>query len=99
MPAALATIAPADLSALVRHLVAAHVAQDLHPRLVRPAADLLLAEHLGLDSLTLMEIANQAEDRFAVTLSHCDLRSLRTLADLTRFIEHELARPPQLLPP
>lgn len=57
---------------------------------VAPIAQLRLVEDLGLDSLTMMEIVILTEDVFPVTINNDELRHLRTLGDVTQFIECKL---------
>lgn len=57
---------------------------------VAPTAQLRLVEDLGLDSLTMMEIVILTEDVFPVTINNDELRHLRTLGDVTQFIECKL---------
>lgn len=78
-----------DISALpvlVRGLVERFVEPELRPRLQAPAnEELRLAEDLGLDSLTMMEMVLLAEDILQITVSADELRHFRSLGDIMRF--------------
>ena len=50
-------------------------------------------EDLQLDSLTILEIAVDAEYRFRVNLSEDDLAGISTVADTVRVVERYLAAP------
>lgn len=81
---------PAHLPAIVHGVIERYVKRDLHERFRRESDDLLLSAHLGLDSLTLIEIVMVAEDVFQVPICNEDLRPLRTVGDVQRFIEVRL---------
>ncbi len=55
--------------------------------------DASYAEDLQLDSLTILEIAVDAEYRFQVKLSDDDLSNIRTVGDTVRIVEQHLAAP------
>lgn len=63
---------------------------DLRPKLREPHDGVVLAEDLGLDSLTMMEIVLLVEDVLAITIKNEELRPLRTLGDVRQFIEGKL---------
>ena len=69
-----------------------YVSPDLRDRLGSPADDLLLQEHLGLDSLTLMEIVMRLEDVFPITIRDEEFRQVRTLGDLRDLINRHTAK-------
>jgi 3-hydroxyacyl-[acyl-carrier-protein] dehydratase len=81
---------PAYLPAIVHGVIERYVKRDLHERFQRDSDDLLLNAHLGLDSLTLIEIVMVAEDIFQISICNEDLRPLRTVGDVQRFIEVRL---------
>ena len=80
----------AYLPAIVHGVIERYVKRDLHDRFDRKSDDLLLSAHLGLDSLTLIEIVMVAEDVFQIPICNEDLRPLRTVGDVQRFIEVRL---------
>ncbi len=83
----------AHLPAIVTGVIERFVERDLREKFLsaRPApADLRLIEDLGLDSLTLMEIVILTEDVLPVTINNDELRHLRTLGDVQRFITAKL---------
>lgn len=50
-------------------------------------------EDLQLDSLTILEIAVDAEYKFQLNLTEDDLASIRTVADTVRIVQQYLAAP------
>jgi len=50
-----------------------------------------LVEDLGLDSLTLLEIVLAIEEVLGVQIQNEELREIRTLGDLDRFLRHKIA--------
>ena len=50
-------------------------------------ADTDLVEELGLESIDVMELIEQLEDRFDISFPLNDLASIRTLSDLARELE------------
>jgi 3-hydroxyacyl-[acyl-carrier-protein] dehydratase len=75
-----------QLPAIVLGVIERYIERDLRPKLRHPASDLLLADDLGIDSLTMMEIVMLAEDVLQITITSEELVGLRTLADAQRFI-------------
>jgi acyl carrier protein len=91
---------PTLLPVIVRGLVGRYVAIDLQSRLKLAEDDLLLSEHLGLDSLTMIELVMIAEDVLQISIDNRELRELHTVGDLQRFVARKLTRiaPPNPLP-
>ena len=87
----------AHLPVIVRGVIARFVERDRRAKLDGPADDLHLIGDLGLDSLTMMEIVMLTEDVFPITINNDELRGLRTVGDVQRFIEAKLRG--DLLPP
>jgi acyl carrier protein len=81
---------PALLPVIVHGMVERYVARDLLPRLKLADDDLLLHEHLGLDSLTMMELMMIAEDVLQISIDNTELRGLHTMGDLQRFVARKL---------
>ena len=56
-----------------------------------PAADVTpekkFQEDLDLDSLTMVEVATAAEDKFNVTIPDDDLKDLKTVQDAVTYVE------------
>ena len=72
---------------IVRGIVERYVEPELRP-LVRDGDDgLRLVEDLGIDSLSLMEIAVLIEDVLEVTTTDEGLRRLRTISDVCDFAQ------------
>ena len=80
----------AHLPAIVTGVIERFVERELRAKLAPSSADLRLVEDLGLDSLTLMEIVILTEDVLPVTINNDELRHLRTLGNVTEFIECKL---------
>jgi len=89
------------LSALVYGLIERHMDRGSQSRLTHADADLRLIEDLGIDSLTLMEVVMLAEDALDIAINNADLRLLRTVGDVQRFIARALQvePPPDLAQP
>ena len=82
------------LPAIVLGIIERFVESDLRPKLKKPDDTLRLAEDLGLDSLTMMEIVLLVEDVLAISINNDELRPLRTLGDIRQFIENKLRHKP-----
>ena len=78
------------LPTIVHGVIERFVERDLRGKLRDPADELRLAEDLGLDSLSMMEIVILAEDVLRITIDNEELRGLRTLGDVSRFVECKL---------
>lgn len=78
---------------IVRGVIERYVEPDLRLKFRQPDPTLRLGEDLGLDSLTLMEVVLLAEDVFDLSISHEELRQLRTLGDVQRFMVDKLVGP------
>ena len=85
---------PDRLPTLVLGVIEHYVESDLHGRLRHPDSELLLCEHLGIDSLDLMEIVTLLEDVLQIHVSNTERPALRTLADLRRYLESKAPRLP-----
>lgn len=48
---------------------------------------LILVDDMGMDSLTMAEIAFEAEDFLDITISNEDMLSIKTLGDLKSYVE------------
>lgn len=75
---------------IVFGIIERYVESDLRPKLQQPHDSLLLAEDLGLDSLTLMEIVILVEDVLTISIHNEELRQLRTLGDVRQFVAGKL---------
>lgn len=75
------------LVTLINGVVSRFVEPDLRPRLQDPPETLRLAEDLGLDSLTMMEIVLLAEDVLQICIAADELRHFRTIGDVHRFVQ------------
>jgi 3-hydroxyacyl-[acyl-carrier-protein] dehydratase len=72
------------LPAVVRGILERYVDPKLQSRLRTAHDNPRLAQDLGLDSLSLMEIALAAEDATGLRIEHDELRHLATVRDLER---------------
>src|SRR5436305_15002643 len=59
------------------------------------ADDANLREGLGLDSVDVVSIVSQIERRFHIRLTHEELETLATVADVLNLLDAKLAVPPQ----
>jgi len=53
-----------------------------------------LREGLGLDSVDVVSIVSQIERRFRIRLTHQELETLTTVADVLNLLQAKLAAPP-----
>ena len=79
------------LPAIVHGVIERYVDRELRVKMRTPSNELRLAEDLGLDSLSMMEIVMLAEDVLRITIDNDELRQLRTLDDVLQFVERKLA--------
>lgn len=79
-----------QLPAIILGLLERHVEPDLQAKLREPDDRLRLAEDLGIDSLTMMEVATLAEDVFRVSISSRELGEIRTVGDFKRLMDFKL---------
>lgn len=83
------------LPVIVHGVIERYVERDLRVKLRKPNDELRLAEDLGLDSLSMMEIVMLTEDILRITIDNDELCRLRTLGDVTQFIEGKLRELPR----
>jgi len=74
------------LPAVVDGIIARYVETGRRASLANPDGSLRLSEDLGLDSLTMVEIAAAVEDVLGVSLADDDLSHLRTLGGVRELI-------------
>ena len=67
-----------------------YVEPALRLKLHETAHDLRLAEDLGLDSLSLMEVMIRVEDLLHVTINDRELREFHTVGDVLSYIERKV---------
>ena len=91
---------PEYLFAALRGIIEHYMEPALRPRLQEAGDGIRLIEDLGLDSLTLMQIAMKVEDTLQLSISDDELRHFRTLGDVRQFVERQLAveGPPSVAP-
>jgi 3-hydroxyacyl-[acyl-carrier-protein] dehydratase len=75
---------------VVRGLIEHFVERDARATLRNGGDCLRLAEDLGVDSLTLLEIVFLAEDVLQVSIDNEDLRPCRTVGDIRDFLAAKL---------
>lgn len=80
----------AFLPAIVRGVIERYVEPDLRAKMHQSDPSLRLCEDLGLDSLTMMEIVLLAEDVLHISITHDELRQLRTVGDVQQFMVAKL---------
>lgn len=83
---------PGRIPTLVRGVIERYVEPELRGRLGHPEGGLLLGRDLGIDSLDLVEIAGIFEDVLQTTIPDCEMRALRTLADIRQCVESRVAK-------
>jgi 3-hydroxyacyl-[acyl-carrier-protein] dehydratase len=78
------------LPVIVFGIVEHFVESKYRPKLKESTGDLRLAEDLGVDSLTMIEIVMLTEDTLRITINNEDLCTLRTVGDVRHFLEGKL---------
>ena len=81
---------PAHVPVIVHGIIERFVENQFRPRLQQDPTKLRLADDLGIDSLTMMEIVMLAEEVLQVTVNNEELRGLATLADVRGFLARKL---------
>jgi 3-hydroxyacyl-[acyl-carrier-protein] dehydratase len=81
------------LPVIIFGVIERYVESNLRPKLKESNDDLRLAEDLGIDSLTMMEIVMQVEDVLQITINNQELRALRTMGEVRQFMEAKIAGP------
>jgi acyl carrier protein len=84
---------PARLPAIVVGVIERYVEPALRAKLREPSDGLRLAEDLAIDSLTLMEIVLLAEEVLPLSIANEELRHLRTLGEVQRFVAEKVSAP------
>ena len=84
------TAEPINLGLIVVGIIERFVERDLRVKLKVPNPELRLVEDLGVDSLTMMEIVMLTEEVLNLSISNEELRPLRTLDDIERFVEEKV---------
>jgi len=82
------------LPAIVGGVIERYVEPALRPKLKDPSDGLRLAEDLAIDSLTMMEIVLLAEDVLEISIANEELRHLRTLGEVQRFVAAKVRERP-----
>ncbi|PTY03725.1 acyl carrier protein [Opitutaceae bacterium EW11] len=89
-----ATGDPRRVPVIVQGIIERFVEGPLRPKLLFNPNELRLSEDLGLDSLTMMELVILVEDVLKISIHNEELRGLRTLGDVQRFVETKLSSLP-----
>lgn len=76
----------ADVTTLAEVAEAVRVSAKLAPT-IAVSADSRLIEDLGIDSLDLVGVFLQVQDRFGVIVEDDDIPRLRTIRELTQYVE------------
>lgn len=64
---------------------------ELRPKLSNGGDDMKFSEDLGIDSLTMVEMVMMIEDTLKLPVDNNDLRDLRTVGDVKKFLQSKLA--------
>jgi 3-hydroxyacyl-[acyl-carrier-protein] dehydratase len=75
------------LPAIVRGVIERCVRHDAQMKLREADDEVRLAEDLGVDSLTMLEIVLLLEEVLRISINNEELRPLRTMGDVKHFIE------------
>jgi 3-hydroxyacyl-[acyl-carrier-protein] dehydratase len=82
----------ANIVPVVLGIIERYVEPEIRPKLRTGDDSLNLIEDLGVDSLTMMEIVILVEETLQVSFDNNELREVRTVADIKRFMEAKIAR-------
>lgn len=88
-----------DLRTVLLGIIERFVDCEVRPKLQTQNDALRLSEDLGIDSLTMMEIALIAEDVLALSFSNDDLTHLHSLAEVQTFFASKLTVAPDIRRP
>jgi acyl carrier protein len=86
------------LPAIVHGLIEHYVEPQARAKLAPADDGLRLVEDLAIDSLTMLEIVFLAEDVLQISIDNEDLRPIRTVGDIKRFLESRINRGPRPSP-
>lgn len=75
-----------EVPAIIHGVIERYVEIERKGLLQAPETHLRLNEDLGLDSLSMIEISMTLEDVLEVSLNEDELRRLRTLDDISRYV-------------
>ncbi len=76
---------------IILGIVARFVEPENKAKLENPSDDMVLAQELGLDSITMVEIIVSVEDALGTTIDNSEIQNLRTLGDIKGFIQKKLS--------
>ncbi len=75
-----------QINTVVLGVLARFVEADKKDLLVNPPDTMVLAQELGLDSITMVEIVLCVEDATGFAISNDEIQNLKTLGDVKNFI-------------
>lgn len=75
---------------VVNGIIERYLEPEFRPLLKNAKSNLNLAEDLGIDSLTMMEIVLLVEEILKISFENHDLKELRTLGDIQQFMNHKI---------
>ena len=81
------TKAVAEVPVIIHGVISRYMEIDRRELLRNPEPKLRLSEDLGLDSLSMIEISMTLEDVLEVSLNEDKLRHLKTLGDISRYVQ------------
>ena len=79
-----------QLPVIVRGIIERCAPSEMQERLKKSGDGLRLVQDLGIDSLAMMEMVLLLEEVLEISINIEELRPVRTLGDVTRFIEHKV---------
>ncbi len=79
------------INTVVLGIISRFVETDKRQLLENPKDEMVLAQDLNLDSLTMVEIVLCVEDATGVSISNEEVQSLRTLGDVKAFITKKVS--------
>lgn len=80
-----------QISPVILGIIERFLEPDVRPRLREAnAQELRVAEDLGIDSLTLVEVVMLVEEALDMQIDNDELQNLRTIGDVKTFVEHKV---------
>ena len=64
---------------------------ELRPKLKNGGDDMKFSEDLGIDSITMIEMVMMIEDTLKMSVDNNELRDLRTVGDVKKFLASKIA--------
>ena len=81
----------AAVPVIVMGIVERFMDPELRPKLKNGGDDMKFSEDLGIDSITMIEMVMMIEDTLKMSVDNNELRDLRTVGDVKKFLASKIA--------